>query len=427
MNWRDNIISIDGPASAGKSTIAKEVARRLGFDYLDSGAIYRAVTYFLISNGVDIYNEDAVTENIRGVKIEAEKDHYFVNAGDVTEFLRREDVTENVPKVAKIKVVRQKLLLIQHKAAQKQSLVIDGRDIGSVVFPDAAFKFYLTATILERAKRRLRDIGSMSGATIEQIKSEIAQRDDEDKTRKISPLIEPADAIYIDTTQMSINAAVEKILYFYDYYFFIRRRKYTFYRFTDMIMKPVFKILYRMKLENRRVLDRLGEPLIIASNHQSNLDPLLLSFLSKRPLFFTAKKELIRGAFLRFLLKRLYTAIPIRRGTIDRDALNHLITVTKSGFSVVIFIEGTRTPDGQLGKARSGFGLIVKHLGLSVLPVRIFGAWKALPAGSFFPRASRIKIKAGSVIDYINFKTIPDEKQGYKEISNEVMDELCRL
>lgn len=425
MKWRENIIAIDGPAGAGKSTVAKIVARRLNFEYLDSGAIYRALTYYLLKNKVDITNTEEVIKNIQEVDIQISEGRYYVQGEDVTNFLRRKDVTEFVPKVAKIPDVRKKLLSIQHKAAEKQNIVIDGRDIGSVVFPDAAFKFFITATIDERARRRLKEIGK--DIPLEKIKEEIRQRDEEDRNRSVSPLIEPEDAVYIDTTKLSVEQVVSKILYFYDFYFFVKNRKYLFYKFTYYTLKPLFKLFWQLKINNADILKKQDQVFLIAPNHLSNLDPLLIGFLNPRPVYFMAKKELFENKFFGFVIKRLYTALPVKRGIIDRNAINHIITVAKAGFSIVIFPEGTRSRTGKLQKGRAGFGMIAKRLKLPILPVRIYGTDRAMPPGSVFPVFCNITMNVGEVIPPEKFEKVENSKQGFKKISDMVIEKLWKL
>lgn len=423
-NKIENVIAIDGPAGSGKSTIAKIIARRLGFEYLDSGAIYRAVTYYLIDKGIDVMEPNSVIAELGNIELTVQNGIYKINDIDLTSHLREKKVTEFVPKVSKIKEVREKLLEIQHNSiANNKGVVIDGRDIGSVVFPNAVFKFYLTATAAERARRRVGDI--FEEVSAEEVKKQIMRRDEEDMNRKISPLIQADDALYIDSTNMNVEEVARKIEEYYNYYFFLKKRRHIGYFFT-YYCKPLVRALFKFKVEPQDPYPAKS-PVLIASNHLSNLDPYLLGWAIKGPIYYLAKKELFKTPLLNFFFAKIFTAIPVKRGIIDNAAINRLILIVKAGHSVTIFPEGTRSKNGQPGKGKAGFGMLARKLGVPVLPVRIYGSDKALPRGTAIPVHTPINVRVGKEIEPAAFNGFPDNKDGYKQITEYVMDRITEL
>jgi len=213
---RDRInIAIDGPAGAGKSTVARQVAKRLGYIYIDTGAMYRAVTLAALQSGTAIDEKDKMSELVAGLDIRLEPgdpvQRVFLNNEDVTETIRGREVTGAVSAVAAIESVRLCLVDKQRALARAKGVVMDGRDIGSHVLPDAELKVFLTASVEERALRRFRESGEAQGVTLAALAEEIAERDRKDAGRAISPLIQAADAVLIDSTAMSIDQVSSRI------------------------------------------------------------------------------------------------------------------------------------------------------------------------------------------------------------------------
>ncbi|MDE9799480.1 (d)CMP kinase [Staphylococcus delphini] len=208
-------IALDGPAAAGKSTIAKRVAAQLSMIYVDTGAMYRAITYYYLNNKERFTDFTSLIAEIDlRLGYDAEKgQRVFLNDNDVTDFLRENDVTQNVSYVSSIKEVRQFLVQAQQKLAAEKGIVMDGRDIGTTVLPDAEVKVYMIASVEERAERRYKDnLERGIESSIEQLKKDIAERDAYDMNREISPLRKAEDAIEIDTTGLSIEQVTDRIL-----------------------------------------------------------------------------------------------------------------------------------------------------------------------------------------------------------------------
>ena len=203
------VIAIDGPAGAGKSTVARALARRLGVQYLDTGAMYRAVTWAALRDGVDLADEDAVGGIAERASIEVTLDTVSVDGTDVTRAIRGPEVTAGVSIVAAQSRVRAEMRRRQRRWGEERGGgVIEGRDIGTVVFPDAVAKLFLTASPRTRAERRVKE----SGGDVDAVESSIRERDRIDSTRADSPLSESSDAIVIDTTDRSIDEVVSCIV-----------------------------------------------------------------------------------------------------------------------------------------------------------------------------------------------------------------------
>ena len=211
------VIAIDGPAGAGKSTVAQKVAARLGLTYVDSGATYRAAALKVLQSGIAPDDEQAVAKLIAQTDIritsEGLQPRVLVDGQDVTEMIRTPEVTLAAAKVSRSSEVRAKLVAVQRSCAMGRGVVMEGRDIGTVVFPNAALKVFLKADPVERARRRLKqDSKEGRSATLEQTAYEIARRDQLDAERKISPLMAAADAYRIDSTYLAADQVVEQIL-----------------------------------------------------------------------------------------------------------------------------------------------------------------------------------------------------------------------
>lgn len=212
------IIALDGPGGAGKSTVAKIVSRQLGFLYIDTGAMYRALTLKVIEKGVAVNDTAGIIEiawnsNIELVNEQDGSLKVFLDGRSVTDEIRQPRITKLVSDIAKIKEVRAVMLELQRKLGSQRDSVLDGRDIGTVVFPNADKKFYIDANFDQRVKRRYKELKeSGQEITLNDVENDIRNRDRIDSTREIAPLKKAPDAIYVDTTDMSINEVVEKLL-----------------------------------------------------------------------------------------------------------------------------------------------------------------------------------------------------------------------
>lgn len=202
-------VAIDGPAGSGKSTIAKIVCKELGFTHIDTGAMYRAVGLFALNKGVDIYDEEKINAILDDIEIKYVDGKIYLNGSDVSGLIRTPEVSNAASRVSSYKLVREKLVYLQQKASENGKYILDGRDIGYKVLPNANLKVFLTASIDCRAERRFKELPN---ANLEEIKEQIKIRDHNDSTRKESPLKMADDAILVDTTEMTIEEVSNKII-----------------------------------------------------------------------------------------------------------------------------------------------------------------------------------------------------------------------
>lgn len=210
------VIAIDGPSASGKGTVARLVARALGFHYLDSGALYRLVGLVAQDAGADLENELMISDIALNLKIILKEETIYLDGRDVTDAIRAEAVSHSASRVAALPAVRRALLERQRALRQPPGLVADGRDMGSVVFPDAALKIFLTASAEERAGRRYKQLMEKGmSASMNALLQDISGRDARDSARAAAPLQKCADAIQIDTTGMTVEAVVEQVLTLY--------------------------------------------------------------------------------------------------------------------------------------------------------------------------------------------------------------------
>lgn len=215
------VVAIDGPAGSGKSTLAKLLAKRLHFVHVDTGAIYRGVAWLALHEGVDLLSEQAVVDasrhahfEFRSVSVggEDEANHLFLNGEDVAGKIRTSEVSAMASKVSAYPGIRSMLLGLQRMMGREGGAVLEGRDIGTVVFPDAEAKIFLTATVEERARRRLADLKTRGMEdTLENVKDEITKRDHQDSTRAIAPMKQADDAVLVDTTSMTIEMVLDRL------------------------------------------------------------------------------------------------------------------------------------------------------------------------------------------------------------------------
>ncbi len=211
------VVAVDGPAGSGKGTITKLVAEELNLIYIDTGALYRCITLYMIRNKIDLEDTNKIQKMLKSINIEFKKeensDKVYLNGEEVSTKIREKEVNEFIPHVSNIVVIRENITNLSRKMADGKDVIMEGRDIGTNVFPNAKIKIYLDATPEERAKRRLKQ-NEEKGIKIsyEDILENIKIRDNNDKTRKIAPLKQAEDAIYIDSTNMTIEEVTEKIV-----------------------------------------------------------------------------------------------------------------------------------------------------------------------------------------------------------------------
>ena len=207
------VIAIDGPAGAGKSTISKKISEKLGINYIDTGAMYRAVTYKCLEENVDVLDEEKVISVCEDSDVDFIDNRIYLDGKCINEEIRMQKVSANVSNVAKIGRVREIMVKKQREIGQKNDVILDGRDVGTCIFPDTKYKFYLNASPEERGRRRYQELKDKGeNVVLEDIINDIKRRDHIDSTREVAPLTKAEDAIEVDSTNMTIEEVVDFIV-----------------------------------------------------------------------------------------------------------------------------------------------------------------------------------------------------------------------
>lgn len=206
------LIVIDGPAGSGKSSVSKIIADKLNINHLDTGSMYRMITYYFLKNNLSL-DEASITNHIDEINMSYTNNKLLLNNEDVEKFIRSNEINSNIGSIANSKTVREKMIELQRSIVENDDFIVDGRDLGTVVFPNCENKFYLTASVDTRAKRRFEQNQRLGiESDLEEIKNSIKQRDENDMNREISPLKQADDAILIDSSDLSVEEVVNKII-----------------------------------------------------------------------------------------------------------------------------------------------------------------------------------------------------------------------
>ena len=423
-----HIIAIDGPAASGKSSVARTLAQRLGFSYVNSGAMYRAVTWHVLQRGVNVHQPAAVANAIEQSRIVCDlvdnQSRILIDDHDPTPHLRDDDVNRAVSLVSSVPRVREILVARMREYAKKDNLVMEGRDIGSVVFPETPFKFYIDASPEVRVQRR----------QAEGQRDEIAARDCADSSRVVSPLVTAPDAAVIDTSALTIDGVVDQIMQrlvakglpLHSQIVTPRRQRMNpYYWLGYWLSRLLAQIFFRFRILHRERMIQSG-PVILAMNHQSFFDPPLAGNASDRAIFILTRKTLLDHWFWGWLLPKL-NIIPVDQEGSDRSALKALIRILREGEATLVFPEGGRTLDGNLQPAQPGIGLVIAKTLAPVVPMRIFGAHEAWARGSKKIRLHPITIVVGHPIFFTQADIAERGKDVYQRLSERVMNEIAKL
>jgi len=423
-----HVIAIDGPAASGKSSVARALARRLQFSHVNSGAMYRAVTWHVLQRGVNVHEPAAVAAAVERSRIVCDlidnQSRILIDDYDSTLHLRDDDVNRAVSLVSSVRRVREILVAHMREYARKGNVVMEGRDIGSVVFPETPFKFYIDASPEVRVQRRL----------AEGQRDEIAARDRADSLRAASPLLVVPDAAVIDTSSLAIDGVVDRIIQQ-----LVRKglpihaqtatarpqRMNPYYWLGYTLSRLLAQVFFRFRIRHRERMLQSG-PVILAMNHQSFFDPPLAGNASDRAIFFLARRTLLDHWFWGWLLPKL-NVIPVDQEGSDRSALKALIRILRAGQATLVFPEGARTLDGNLQPAQPGLGLVIAKTLAPVVPMRIFGAHEAWPRGSKKIRVHPITIVVGHPIFFSEADIAERGKDVYQSLSERVMTEIAKL
>lgn len=438
------IITIDGPSGTGKTTIANGVAKKLNIPYFDTGAMYRSVAWAILEHKIELTDEHALKKLLDHfhfeIRIEQEEKHYFVNGVDVTKAIRTQKITSIVSQVSVLSIVREAMWKLQREYAKRVSAVFEGRDMGSVVFPKAELKIFLTASSEVRAKRRLKELqdklpDEAKGWTEEKMVQELERRDLIDAARELAPLTCPKDATVIDTSNLTIHQVVETIL---DAFHNAQKkliRRYSpawlkakklkfFYRFSITLAWIFFKLCYRNKIYGLEHYYKGAA--IIAPNHTSYLDPPLVGISWPEEVHFLAREGLFKPFLLRHIIRAL-NSHPVHGDAADVAVFKTVLGLLSRGKKIVLFPEGERTLDGQLGIIKPGIGLLLSKSQAALIPTYLHGTHAAWGRGRKFPKFSgKTAIVFGTPILWKDFAHL-DKKEAQKAIAERLQEAILNL
>ena len=366
-------IAIDGPGGAGKSSVAKAVARELGIIYVDTGALYRNIGLYMLDNGIEPTDKEQVTLALSNINLELKFENGAqiillngVNRGDE---IRTPAASMVASAVSAIGSVREFLLNMQRDTARKSSVIMDGRDIGTVILPDAEVKIFLTASPEARAKRRYEELRAKgSDISYDKVYEEMVERDKNDSTRALAPCVQAEDAILLDNSSLTPEQTVARVLKIVKK---VQKKNRTGYMKLYAWLAPIFRFVMRLHPTGLENIPKEGG-VILCPNHIHALDVISVAAVSPRQITFIAKKELFSVPVLGRLIKYL-GAVKIDRGGMDVGAIRTSVDVAKGGSVVAIFPQGHRYPgvDPSTTPIKNGVAMIAYHSGCDVVPVYI--------------------------------------------------------
>ncbi len=367
-------IAIDGPGGAGKSSVAKAIASRLGIIYVDTGALYRTIGYYMLSIGVDPTDSESVVKNLDKFTLEMKhidgKQVILLNGVDVLDSIRTPAVSMAASNVSAIKEVREYLLNTQRSIARTHSVIMDGRDIGTVILPDAEVKIFLTASPEARARRRYDElIARGQSVTYETVYSEMVERDKNDSTRAIAPCVPAEDAITVDNSELTAEETVDAIIKLVKKA--QKNQKKSFYMKAHFFLARFVRFIFSAKGENIENIPTEGG-YIVCANHIAVRDVMIMGATCPRQIKFLAKKELFSVPVLSSIIKAL-GAVKLDRGGSDIGAIRKSLELLEGGDMVALFPQGHRYPgvDPSNTPIKNGAGLLAYRSGCDILPVFI--------------------------------------------------------
>ncbi|MEN3046071.1 MAG: (d)CMP kinase [Candidatus Hydrothermales bacterium] len=367
---RKIVIAIDGTAGSGKTTICQKLAYLLGYTPVLTGKLYRGIGAYIKRNNL---KKEEIKDKIKNLKIEYKYErvpNIYVNGIDLTEDIEDPVVERIASEIAEYKEVRDYLYHVQREFVEKKGVVIEGRDIGTVIAPDADLKIYMDADIIVRAKRRYMDFKKRNKEiSFEEVLLDLERRDIRDKSRKNSPLRIPDGAYFIDTTNKTEEEVLSLCLALSYEKIFKKREKFR-WKFAYYFSYPIIKWFFGMKIIGRKYLFRSG-PFIVTPNHVTFWDPPFIGFAVKRESFFLAKIDLFVANRLFKWLIETFNAIPLRRGAGAKSAYEKAKDLLKRGEVVIIFPEGTRSKSGELLPFKKGAFQLACDLRVPVIPAYI--------------------------------------------------------
>ncbi|MFA5042496.1 MAG: (d)CMP kinase [Kiritimatiellia bacterium] len=437
----NSIIAIDGPSASGKSTVSRKVAEGLGYIHVDSGAIYRALTWQIIRDGLAGASPEAIIRHLPSVTlrffVEEGALRFTINDVDPGAAIRSLAVQEQVSAVAAIPEVRAWVGERLRSLKTLGDLVVEGRDIGSVVFPEAAFKFYLDADPEERARRRYLEQQALAGnkTNPDEVKRALLRRDACDQSRSTAPLVMAPGARRIETTRLTIEGVAAQV------FEMIRAappkrlpkavKQDGFIPFVYHLSRVFFLcylwIFHRYRTHDRKHLPPRGG-CILVSNHASFLDPIAVCCnIWNRHIYFLARDTLFQQSrFMKWWAISVGT-LPIDRTKGDIRALKGAITLVRQGNILCLFPEGTRTHDGRLQSVKAGIGFLIEKAGVPVIPAYVSGTFEAFPRDAHKIKFHKIDTYFGKPVTPADCAVFKDDPDRHQKIADMVMARIAAL
>lgn len=430
------IITIDGPSASGKSTVAKMVAKELGFEHLDTGAIYRSIAWWCRERKVSLDDKKALSKALESFNYDVREKKHYVNGQEVTGEIRTEEISQLSSKIAAIPEVREAANKVQRRIAENFDIVVEGRDAGTVVFPHADFKVFLTAQMKERARRRMEELKQrypgFAPTDVESVMKEIKERDERDMHRDVSPLKKPLDALSIDTTELTPekithiitkevkNEVLRKPSRFWAWMWNDELAKApAIYNWVRWFVLGIYRLFYRVRVYGLEHYPK--EAAIIAPNHVSNLDPPAIGVTAPAPLHSMGKQELFKVPFLRWLLPKLLSH-PVSGTAYDTGVIKLIVSLLRKGKQVLIFPEGARSFDGKLAPLKRGVGVLASLGECAVVPTYIDGPHEIWPRGKRVPKLwGKITVVYGKPLHWKDYK---DRFSTKREAEEELIKDL---
>ena len=428
------IVAIDGPAGTGKGTLAGILSKKYNLLNIDTGATYRCVTLEMLNKNIKLDEEEKIAQMLKEIKIELNyknnKQIVLLNGEDVTDKIRSKEVSENVSQVSSIKQIRLAMSGLQRKMAQEKDVIMEGRDIGTVVFPTADVKIYLDADIEERAKRRVKQNEEKGiEMSYEEVLENIKKRDKNDKEKEFGALKVADGATVIDTTKLSIKQVEKEISKIIDKKLKEKKKEKNIYSVRPettwkkieratikTIIYGVYRILFRIEITNSENLP-IDEPCIVCANHINYWDAVGLVVTSKKRIRFIAKEDLFNSRFLNWLA-HIFDVIPIKRGKRDLDSMKICLKALKNGETLGIFPEGTRKGLAKGAKVQNGAAYMAMKAKVKVVPVGIQGNFKPF---------TKVKLNYGKPLDFSKLNKENPEKDNLELATKEIIDNIVML
>lgn len=430
MRRRKPIIAIDGPAGAGKSTVARLLAARLGYRLVPTGTMYRAVALALRRAGIAPRESSELRRLLESLALTVVDGRVLLNGEDVTDLVRSEEIARATSDITTLAAVRDTVTPLQRRAAARGGVVLEGRDTGTVVCPDAEIKFFVTASLDARTRRRRAELRAQGReASLDSLRTEILVRDAQDTTRVLAPLRRAPDAIEIDTSELTAEEVVTRMLAV-----MAERRSLPgtgpmqssrLYDVFRMAATALLRVLFRLEWRGREHIPAEG-PVLLVANHASLLDPPVVGGSTPRQLYFLAKEQLFGIPVFGSLIWAL-NARPVKRGGSDPTALRAALRVLEQGGALLIFPEGSRSTQAELRPAKPGAAMLAVMTGVPVVPVYVSGSGQAWPPGRWLPRPTKIRVTFGAPFRFAAAGRGDERKQAYEQASREMMAAIAHL